>query len=665
MGTPINTPLTSEIWHLTIDDLLEPLADSPRLGGPGPFVINLSASTAPISVPIKAVAEHPGVHVYQIQRTEDRRVRYRLRLGPFETEAEAESLLSTVREIYPSALTATAEPEDLRSIEAIKAKIEAQQLAAVKAAMSKAAAAPLPSVRPGLARILPPEPPTPPELPELSESPERPLAGSSADGEALPTSPPPAWLALTPSPAPAERTNELNPPAPAAKPAPNPPASAKVAPSAPSKSVRGFAPARWSAAARAFVPSADFASSRASAPTPTVEKAPTAAPASGSKPVTSAAAIPPSPAAIAVPCAPTRPDMLARADAPAASAVPESLIPVLSDSMAVPRPTPLSRLAGPALPAHTGSGSAPASPQTSVVGTTSRVATAFPTETTPPVATAWPVMAAPPVVTAPPVLAAPPPSPIVTAIPVVRAAPVATALPVVTAPPVAMPTAVVAAPPFTPAVGLSVLAPTSGPAQVRKVPAGGISSPAAAPRMMPGPLAPAASASRRTPPLDARVESFDTTQTLRPLTPTELEDASALRWFVIQLSCSEEVFDPEALPNLDIFSEYRLYSVASQEQGKTMHALRVGFFSEESHAKAVAGYLGTFYDSPTVKRVSAAERTRFAEHCVEARKDIGATGRHAVIEITDERVIRPKRSANTSMPLMRPPSPTPPSVRGR
>jgi hypothetical protein len=181
--------------------------------------------------------------------------------------------------------------------------------------------------------------------------------------------------------------------------------------------------------------------------------------------------------------------------------------------------------------------------------------------------------------------------------------------------------------------------------------------------MMPGPRT--ATAGPRTDAKDARVASFDTTQTLRPLTPTELQDAASLRWFVIQLSCSEEAFDPDALPNLDIFSEYRLYSVASLEQGKTMHSLRVGFFSEESHAKAVAGYLGTFYNEPTVKRISAAERTRFAQHRVEARKDIGATGKHAVIEITDERVIRPKRSGDTSVSPMRPPLPTPPSVRGR
>jgi hypothetical protein len=179
--------------------------------------------------------------------------------------------------------------------------------------------------------------------------------------------------------------------------------------------------------------------------------------------------------------------------------------------------------------------------------------------------------------------------------------------------------------------------------------------------MTAGPLA----AASRTPPREARVEMFDTTQTLRPLTPSELEDPSILRWFVIQLSCAEEPFDPDALPNLDIFNEYRLYSVTSLDQGKLMHSLRVGFFSEESHAKAVAGYLGTFFANPTVKRVSTAERTRFAQQRVEARKDIGATGKHAVIEITDERVIRPKRAGSTALPPTRAPWPTPPPPRGR
>jgi hypothetical protein len=163
-------------------------------------------------------------------------------------------------------------------------------------------------------------------------------------------------------------------------------------------------------------------------------------------------------------------------------------------------------------------------------------------------------------------------------------------------------------------------------------------------------------------PLPQRSDALDTTQTLRPLTTKELEDASALRWFIIQLSCSEEAFDPDSLPYLDIFTEYRLYSVSGLEQGKLMHVLRLGFFSEESHAKAVAVYLASFYENPVIKRVSAAERTRFAQHRVEARKDIGATGRHAVIEITDQRVIRQKRSI---IPPGPPTSPTPPSARVR
>lgn len=137
------------------------------------------------------------------------------------------------------------------------------------------------------------------------------------------------------------------------------------------------------------------------------------------------------------------------------------------------------------------------------------------------------------------------------------------------------------------------------------------------------------------------------------MTPSELQDAAALRSFVIQLSLSDQGFDPDALPNLDIFSEYRLYSISVFDQGKPMHALRLGFFSSESAAAAVASYLSTFYDNPVVKRISAAERDRFSAQRLEARKDIGATGKHAVIEITDERVIRPKRSADptlTSMP---------------
>jgi hypothetical protein len=619
MGTPINTPLTSEIWHLTIDDLLEPVAAAPSLGGPGPFVINLSASTAPISLPMKAVADHPGTHLYQIQRTEDRRVRYRLRLGPFETEDQAEALLPTVREIYPSAFTASAEPEDVRAIDSIKTKIEAQQLAAVKAAMSKVAAAPLPNAaRHNAPRVAPPDSPRDP-----------PPTAASVDGGALPASPPAAWLALqTPSSAPEVQSVQLDSPPPQTAPVKAPPreraASAPV-----------FAPARWSASARAFVPNAGFAPpARAAAPvSPAPRAAATAVPAAPAPPELAmpvAPIVPTAPvAAVArVPVASVAPTALTALTVPttltaAVAAVPaDSLIPVLFDSMAVVRPAAPARVSVAPMSA----------PRVSV---------------------------SPP--TAPPAPAAAAPGP---AAPVAAAASTAAAVP-------AAPAAVAAIAAAVPAAAAAVAA---TPIAVAAAPAPTVST--SVPRTAAAPVAAPngkenkfALPPRRSEALGTPPASLDTTQTLRPLTPKELEDASALRWFIIQLSCSEQAFDPDSLPYLDIFTEYRLYSVSGLEQGKLIHALRLGFFSEESHAKAVALYLGSFYESPVIKRVSAAERTRFAQHRVEARKDIGATGRHAVIEITDQRVIRPKRSGNPAGPSMSPTPPsmssTPPSARGR
>jgi hypothetical protein len=155
---------------------------------------------------------------------------------------------------------------------------------------------------------------------------------------------------------------------------------------------------------------------------------------------------------------------------------------------------------------------------------------------------------------------------------------------------------------------------------------------------------PNASAPRQAEHVDQCLPSLETTQTVRAITQVELEDDHALRWYVIQLSSAQEAFDPDTVPNLDIFSVYRLYSVAGIDQGRIVHALRLGFFSEEAAASAVASYLAAFYEKPTIKRVSAAERQRFAEQPLEPRKDMGATGKQAVIEITDERFVRRRRS---------------------
>ena len=457
MAAPKNTPMTGEIWHLTIDDLLAPLPEATRLGGRGPFVINLSASTAPITVPAKSIAGCEQAHMYQLQRTEDRRPRYRLRLGPFSSEDEADAVLMMVRDIYPGALTATADDDDLRAIATLRAKTGALPPASEKPAVSsRPAAKPTASAATTAATV--------PTLSDTPVSPAKPMAPAT-----------PMFTAAPPAPA------------------------KSMAPTIPTLTAAPAAPATPAAPA-----------------IPTVSTAPTAP---------------------AKTMAPTIPTLTA---APAASTKP----------MAPAVPTPSVSPAVPATPA------APAIPTVSTAPT--------------------------------------PAKPMAPAVPAVSATPTAE----------------------------------------QKVP---VRVPAVVPKLN-------APVPRQAEESSKRVPNLDATQTVFALTELELEDASASLWFVIQLSLAEEAFDPDTLPNLDIFSVYRLYSVAGIDQGRIMHALRLGFFTEEISAGAVASYLATFYDKPTIKRVSSAERERFAEQCFEPRKDVGATGKHAAIEITSERFVRERRT---------------------
>ncbi|TLY74101.1 MAG: hypothetical protein E6K43_09360 [Gammaproteobacteria bacterium] len=85
----------------------------------------------------------------------------------------------------------------------------------------------------------------------------------------------------------------------------------------------------------------------------------------------------------------------------------------------------------------------------------------------------------------------------------------------------------------------------------------------------------------------------------------------------------EEPIDAEQVPNLGIFSEYRLYAVTGLEQDRVMHALRVGFFSSE---------------------LAIAERERFADTGLAARKDVGVSGVHAVIELATPAPLAERRA---------------------
>ncbi len=364
MATPIHTPLTGEIWHSSADDLLAPLPEvAPRLGGAGPFVINLGASSTPIEPKAVNIAGCEQAQVYQIQRTEDRRIRFRLRFGPFASEDDVDAVLEKVRAIYPSALSATADTDDLRVIAALQAKVQT--------AKSPARRGPAPTAAVGAVAA-----------------------------------------AASPSP-----------------PAALPPAAAP----------------------------------RATTPLAAVKEAPPRAPA--------------------------------------------------------PAPAP---------------------------------------------------------------------------------------------------------------VAARTLSPTPAPT--------------VAPTPRPAPAASPAHATARAPePAARRAPSADAVQADRVLTQLEARDEAAMGWFVIQLMLAENAIDVDRVPKHDIFKAYRLYSVAGLDQGRVMHALRLGFFKEQSAAHAVASYLGAFYEAPSVKRVHAAERDRFADRRVDPRRDAGP-GAHAMIEITDDRFARPKSS---------------------
>jgi hypothetical protein len=614
--------MAGEIWHLSIEDLFQPVQESPRLGGDGPFVINLSVSTAPISVPTKAFTNSPlDAHVYQIQVTEDGRTRYRLRLGPFASEDEADAILAEVRDTYPGALTATASASDLRVIAGMQAKADNRPKATrpadliIEKSVSQKIAAQRAAPEPAVAAAATAKA----EVPEISID----IAWPTPE------------LGVPPSaPQRAAPASALSPPAVVKR---EPPPAATLVEAKP----------QWA------LPELDV-------PLPSIQKPPAAPLAPIAKETAPVPAPPPFELQLAPPfsiasLAPVLTEVVTpKAPAPK-HGVPKPVTlttPVLTEMVAAKI-----KAAPPAVP-----------PAAAAPATTAAVATA-PAATAP--ATA-PVTAAPattaPAATAPVVIAipaAPVKAPPVKTAPV-KAAAVKTAHVKVAPPPkktIAPPPKHSMPPPPKPAApntAAPIEAAKPEPVLTQSVAPTRKSWPkfrAALTKPLANKLtslqhvvvatAPAP-APREVKKLEEPLESLESTQTIRALTPMELEDNEASRWFVIQLALADHAFDPDALPNLDLFSEYRLYSVAGLDQGRVVHALRLGFFREEIGAVAVASYLAAYWEKPTIKRVSLAERERFADQRVEARKDVGATGKHAVIEITDELVARRRRSSKAS-----------------
>jgi hypothetical protein len=623
MATPLIAPMAGEIWHLSIEDLFQPVQEAPRLGGDGPFVINLSVSTAPINLPAKAfTSSYLEAHVYQIQVTEDGRTRYRLRLGPFATEDEADAILTEVRDTYPGALTATASASDLRVIGSMQAKADNRhpvQKPPHNVVIDKAVSE------------------------KIAAKPTAPEKAATQDKDAAKTE--------------SEISIDIAWPTPALV----------VPPSAPPLQA---APAQAVTVAPSRAPAPQWELPELDVPLPSVRKRP----AISAAPVLTEAVIaaPKAAAKVDVPLAILDTPVLTEVVVPVkshskkAAAKPVVAAPVLTEAMRPKTKAPTAHVAvqAPAAMSPPTSIIAPTLPSASTITPAATLAP-MPIALNPLGPTLPPAPALRPVRTALTALIAqaaqaqqsahathaaasapnaPPPAAATTSQPAAATKPAAPKPAAATKPAVttsAAPT-LAAKPPVVPQ---SIANPhKSAAARIR-----GLANKITANKLTSLQHVVVASASvpapREVKKLDEPLESLESTQTLRALTPKELEDHEATRWFVIQLASADHAFDPDAVPNLDIFSEYRLYSVAGLDQGRVVHALRLGFFREEIGAVAVASYLAAYWEEPTIKRVSVAERERFANQRVEARKDVGATGKHAVIEITDELVARRRRSS--------------------
>ena len=67
------------------------------------FVINLCASTTPVGLVHPTHAQLKRFTFFVSRRREDGRERFRLHMGYFSSQEEAEKLLDVVRDIYPAA----------------------------------------------------------------------------------------------------------------------------------------------------------------------------------------------------------------------------------------------------------------------------------------------------------------------------------------------------------------------------------------------------------------------------------------------------------------------------------------------------------------------------------------------------------------------------------
>jgi hypothetical protein len=119
--------------------------------------------------------------------------------------------------------------------------------------------------------------------------------------------------------------------------------------------------------------------------------------------------------------------------------------------------------------------------------------------------------------------------------------------------------------------------------------------------------------------------------------------------FVVQLAQSTRPIDPLDVPQLEVFDLYHLYCASAAADGETRHALRLGYFKEPGHAKAIAAYLAPYFRHPLIVQIDASEIVSSLREKFLPRKDVGASGTHSTVVLaTPEPVPRLTKVATQS-----------------
>jgi hypothetical protein len=568
------------------------------------FVINLCASMAPLAAAGKTLPGFDNQRLYQVARAEDGRTRYRLRLGFFTSEADAEQVLAAVRDQYPTAFTACLADEDRKFARGYVPEAAAAAAAAARPAMTVVvdndSTRPVKTLQmPVAARTSPASAAVQPTA--IAAPAAAPLSQPAADAAIVEIDWEPAPVSAKKSTDVGSKAAALSADAVEIEMAWEPPAKPAVA----SGSGTAVPPRAASTTVK---------SSAASTPAPAVSTAATAAPviqAAAAQPVTPALTIA---ASKVTQSAATVPPAITASAKSSEAAKPTRTVPSAQAAQAAGAPSKPAA-AGLTPPAATGA----------LAGSLELATTNAPLSTT---SEPWHrgVVASK--------------APALDSIQLtldteaaVQAAP--------------KPSSATSQQPFHVGKGVDL------PATSLSLESANASSPAIAAAAKPAtsrdaPAAPATRSTQQPAAPSLSLPDLDSTQTIRALTEEELNDESQEKCFAIQLAVSDQPVNLEAMPHLDIFEAYRLYSIATAGSGKITHSLRIGFFREAVSAEAVSGYLRTFFPSPTIVRISLAEQARFKEPPVRQEAAPVAPNDGKVVALSDARA----RNARAVIPTV-------------